>query len=136
MGGGMSFTSPAGAPASTQRRIVSICVSERDASFSKCWMPTVLSRCHGGIWCAATRVRIERAHGLASSYVTSDIGAIESGRWHDWHFCWKIGATSRANVGAFGGASAATADIEHAETARTTSPEANRALIALSCAGL
>ena len=21
-----------------------------------------------------------------------------SGRWHSWHFCWKIGATSRENV--------------------------------------
>ncbi len=67
IGGGISFRLPAGAPASTHSRIVSICASDSDASFSKCWMPTVLSRCHGGIWCAATRVLIERAHGLASS---------------------------------------------------------------------
>jgi hypothetical protein len=30
----------------------------------------------------------------------SDIGAMESGRWHDSHFFWKIGATSFVNVGA------------------------------------
>jgi hypothetical protein len=29
------------------------------------------------------------------------MGAIESGRWHDSHFAWKIGATSFVNVGAF-----------------------------------
>ena len=28
----------------------------------------------------------------------SDIGAIESGWWHYWHFAWKIGATSFENV--------------------------------------
>ena len=30
--------------------------------------------------------------------VMSDIGAIEPGSWHDWHFAWKIGATSFENV--------------------------------------
>jgi hypothetical protein len=38
--------------------------------------------------------------------VTSDIGAIDPGSWHDWHLAWKIGATSFENVtvraGAFG----------------------------------
>src|SRR3954454_18142134 len=38
----------------------------------------------------------------------SDIGAIESGRWHASHFSWKIGAMSLVKVGVFG-ASAATA---------------------------
>jgi hypothetical protein len=28
----------------------------------------------------------------------SDIGAIEPGSWQDWHFAWKIGATSFENV--------------------------------------
>ena len=28
----------------------------------------------------------------------SDIGAIEPGSWHDWHFAWRIGATSRVIV--------------------------------------
>ena len=55
--------------------------------------------CQGGMLRDATRSRIERAHGRASSYVCSDIGAIESGRWHDSHLFWKIGATSLVNVG-------------------------------------
>ena len=33
-----------------------------------------------------------------SSYVTSDIGAIESARWQAWHLSWRIGATSLAKV--------------------------------------
>jgi hypothetical protein len=28
----------------------------------------------------------------------SDIGAIDPGSWQDWHFAWKIGATSFENV--------------------------------------
>src|SRR5688572_29957430 len=63
-------------------------------------MPTVLSRCHGGIIRDATCVLIARAHGRASWKSRSDIGAIEPGRWHVWHFVWKIGATSFVNVGA------------------------------------
>src|SRR5262249_46383103 len=61
-------------------------------------MPTVLSMCHGGICCVITRSRIAFAHGRACSYVSSDIGAIESTRWQDSHFSWKIGATSLVNV--------------------------------------
>src|SRR5947209_5057548 len=61
-------------------------------------MPTVRSMCHGGICLAVTRARIARAHGRASSYVTSDIGAIESGRWQASHFSRKIGATSLVKV--------------------------------------
>src|SRR5580700_8666399 len=59
----------------------------------------VLSIAHGGICRAATRCLIERAQGRVSSYVTSDIGAIESGRWQASHFSWKIGAMSFVNVG-------------------------------------
>lgn len=62
-------------------------------------MPTVLSMCQGGMLRDATRSRIERAQGRASSNVISENGAIESGRWHDSHLFWKIGATSFVNVG-------------------------------------
>src|SRR5215831_2686940 len=73
-------------------------------------MPIVLSRCHGGIWRAFTRLAIDCAHGRASWYVTSDIGAIEPARWHDSHFSWKIGATSFVKVVVFAwGVSAAIA---------------------------
>src|SRR5471032_201142 len=61
-------------------------------------MPTVRSTCHGGICRASTRCLIERAHGRASSYVSSDIGAMEPGRWQFWQDFWKIGATSLVNV--------------------------------------
>src|ERR1700752_4711568 len=64
-------------------------------------MPTLRSICHGGICRSSTRALIERAHGRASVKVTSDIGAIEFGRWHASHFSWKIGATSLVNVGVF-----------------------------------
>jgi hypothetical protein len=37
----------------------------------------------------------------------SDIGAIESGRWHASHFSWKIGAMSLVNVGVFAASAAA-----------------------------
>src|SRR4030095_12895346 len=74
-------------------------------------MPTVLSMCHGGIWRAPTRAAIDFAHGRASSYVASDIGAIPSARWADSHLFWKIGATSFVNVTVFvpGAGSAANA---------------------------
>src|SRR6516164_4402071 len=61
-------------------------------------MPCVLSMCHGGISRCATRCLIERAQGLASSYVMSDIGATVPGRWHTWQLRWKIGATSLLKV--------------------------------------
>src|SRR5712671_6935715 len=67
--------------------------------------------CHGGICRAPTRAAIDLAQGRASSYVSSDIGAILSGRWHDSHFCWKIGATSLVKVTVFA-VSAATAGSE------------------------
>ena len=63
----MSFGSPFGAPASTQRTIVSICASLSDRSFLNSWMPIVLSMCHGGICRACTRALIDRAHGRDSS---------------------------------------------------------------------
>ena len=63
----MSFMSPFGAPASTQRTMVAICSSVSERSLAKCWMPTLRSMCQGGIWREATRTLIERAHGRASS---------------------------------------------------------------------
>jgi hypothetical protein len=57
--------------------------------------------CQGGIWREATRALIERAQGRASSYETRDIGAIDPGSWHDWHFAWKIGAMSFEKVTVF-----------------------------------
>src|SRR5207244_3848941 len=101
LGGGRSFGSPCGDPPSTQRTIVSTCSSVSDMSFLNFWTPTLLSMCHGGIWRVATRSLIERAQGRASWYVTSDIGAIEFGWWHSWHFAWKIGATSFEKVTGF-----------------------------------
>src|SRR5437667_9612416 len=58
----------------------------------------VLSICHGGIWRVSTRSRMALAQGRTSSYVTSDIGAIESGLWHAWHFSCNMGAISLVKV--------------------------------------
>src|SRR6516225_1169598 len=80
-------------------------------------MPTFLAMCHGGICRVETRARIDRAHGRTSSYVMSDIGAMEFGRWQTSHFRWQIGATSRVNVGV--GVDAATAGT-NASTRRPT----------------
>src|SRR5579864_7481940 len=41
---------------------------------------------------------MDLAQGRASSYVTRDMGAMESLRWHAWHFSWKIGAMSLVKV--------------------------------------
>src|SRR5438093_11139700 len=82
-------------------------------------MPIVLSRCQGGIWRALTRDAIDCAQGRASWYVTSDIGAIELGRWHDSHFSWKIGAMSFVKVVVFGvSAASAAAGTRRNATAR------------------
>ena len=98
-GGGMSPGSPRGAPLSTQRAMVAICSSLKEMSLTNSWMPTVLSICHGGISRATTLLLIDRAHGRTSSYVTSGIGAIWPTRWQPSHFCCRIGAMSRVNVG-------------------------------------
>src|SRR5690348_16332987 len=103
-GGGMSCGQPCGAPPSAQRTMVAMWSSLSDRSFCNDWMPTVLSRCHGGICRVATRSLIAFAHGRVSSYVTRDIGAIDSFRWQAWHFSWKIGAISLAKVGFAGAA--------------------------------
>src|SRR5712691_12331080 len=79
LGGGRSFGSPCGAPASAQRTIVSTCSSLNDMSFLNFWTPTLLSMCQGGICRVATRSLIDRTQGRASWNVMSDIGAIELG---------------------------------------------------------
>ena len=63
----MSLGSPSGAPASTQRTMVAICSSLSERSLANCWMPTVLSRCHGGMLRVTTRSRMDFAHGRVSS---------------------------------------------------------------------
>ena len=40
------------------------------------------------------RYFMARAHGRACSYVSSDIGATDSGRWHCWQLRSRIGAMS------------------------------------------
>src|ERR1700683_2911755 len=86
LGAGMSLGSPWGAPASTQWAMAEIWLSLREISFWKSWIPTVLSKCHGGIWRVSTLSLMALAHGRVSSYVTSDIGAISPLRWQFWHF--------------------------------------------------
>src|SRR5215831_5405197 len=79
--GGMSAGLPFGAPPSTHFTIVAICSSLSDGSSLNFWMPTLRSMNHGGISRCEIFVLMDRAHGRASSYVVSDIGAIDPGRW-------------------------------------------------------
>ena len=57
---------------------------------------------HGGmaprLFRSAVRALMARAQGRASSYVSSDIGATDAGRWHCWQLRWRMGATSLAKV--------------------------------------
>src|ERR1041384_6931612 len=94
----MSAGFPSGAPASTQAEIVWMSRSLSDRSLAKCCTPTFLSMNHGGMSRASTFCLMARAHGRASSYVSSDIGAMLPGRWHTWQLFWKIGAMSFVNV--------------------------------------
>ena len=97
--GGMSAALPFAAPPSTHAAIVSISFCDRLMSLrigSVCDM----SAPQGGISRATTLVLIAFAHGRASSYDSSDIGATSPGRWQFAHLLYMIGATSLANVGA------------------------------------
>src|SRR5260370_14074068 len=78
--------------------MVSICAWVSERLFENCWIPTVLSMCHGGIWRVTTRSLMAFAQGRVSWYVTSDIGAAVPLRWHSSHLACRIGATSLANV--------------------------------------
>src|SRR6185503_8859238 len=87
-GGGASAGLPAGAPASAHAASVSI---SRASSFrSLANTPNSGSANHGGISFAVVLVLIARAHGRASSYDISDIGATSPGRWQLWQFFWRI----------------------------------------------
>src|SRR5688572_21063673 len=97
--GGMSAALPRAAPPSTHAAIVSISFCDRLMSLrigSDCDM----SAPHGGISRATTFDLIAFAHGRASSYDSSDMGATSPGRWQLAHLLYMIGATSLANVGA------------------------------------
>ena len=70
MGGGMSFGSPSGAPASTHATSVLTSASVSLRSFAK-W-PNRGSANHGGIFFVSTASLIDLAHGRVLSYVRSD----------------------------------------------------------------
>src|SRR5215467_1677890 len=91
-GAGASLGLPAGAPASAHAASVSISRDESFRSFEK--RPYSGSANHGGICFAVVFVLIDRAHGRASSYEISDIGATSPGRWQVWQLFWRIGRTS------------------------------------------
>src|ERR1044071_7201773 len=78
-GAGASAALPSGAPASTQRLIVSISrrLSERSLEYG----PNCGSANHGGMRRVATAIFIARAHGRTFSKVRNDIGATCPGRW-------------------------------------------------------
>src|SRR5262245_4075010 len=101
-GGGMSAGLPRGAPLSAHFAILAISSSLREGSFLNFWIPMFFSMNHGGIAPrlvpSPVRVFMARAYGLASSYVRSDIGATESGRWQFWQLRCRMGAMSFANV--------------------------------------
>src|SRR5579862_2978825 len=101
--------------------MVAISSSVSDGSSLNLETPTLRSICHGGITRVMTFSRIERAHGRASLYVSSDMGAMEPGRWQFWHAFWKIGAMSLEKVGSFTGESAAKAIVAHAHEMKNRS---------------
>src|SRR5258706_6921633 len=71
--GGLSFASPSGAPLSAHVEIMAISCEVRRRSLVKC--PYFGSANHGGIICVTTAALSALAHGRASAYVSSDIGA-------------------------------------------------------------
>src|SRR5438874_290946 len=97
-GGGISAELPCGAPASAHFAIVAISASVNDGSSLNFVMPTWRSMYHGGISRAATFALIDFAHGRASWYVNSGIGAMAPWRWQFWQDRWRIGAMSFVNV--------------------------------------
>src|SRR6266852_1449018 len=97
-GGGMSEGFPLGAPSSTHAAILAMSALLSERSCLKLWMPTVLSRVHGGISRLTTLALTDRAQGRASSKVSNDIGAIDPGRWQSWQDRWRMGAMSLVKV--------------------------------------
>src|SRR6476620_2410722 len=100
--GGMSAALPFCAPPSTHAAMVSTSFCVRLMSL-RIGNVCVMSAPQGGISRATTLVLIAFAHGRASSYDNSDIGATSPGRWQAAHLLNMIGATSLANVGALDG---------------------------------
>src|SRR5437867_419774 len=97
-GGGISAGLPSGAPPSTQATIVAISSSVSEGSSLNRRIPTLRSINHGGMSRVTTFAFIARAQGRASRYVSRDMGAMLSGRWHFWQARCRIGATSFVNV--------------------------------------
>ena len=95
----MSAALPLAAPPSTHAAIVSISFCDRLMSL-RIGKVCDMSAPQGGISRATTLALIALAHGRASSYDSSDIGATSPGRWQFAHLLNMIGATSLANVGA------------------------------------
>ena len=71
--------------------MVSICSSLRLASFEN--SPKRGSANHGGISRASTFALMARAHGRASRYESSDIGATWFGRWQFAQLSSRMGPT-------------------------------------------
>src|SRR5262249_28318041 len=93
---GASLALPSGAPASTQRAMVSTSALESERSLDH--LPKWGSANHGGIFLSATASLMAEAQGRTCLYVSSGMGAGSPGRWHDWQFFCRIGATSLLNV--------------------------------------
>src|SRR5262247_2397696 len=111
--GGMSAGLPSGPPALPQATSVALSFSDSRRSLTN--SPCDGSACHGGIAPFPTCVAIDFAHGRASLYVRSDIGAISPGRWQLVQFLYRMGATSLLNVGVAG--ACAPNDVDDAMTA-------------------
>ena len=84
--------------------------------------------CHGGIWRDSTRSLMARAHGRASLKVRSDIGAIDPGWWHAWHFASKIAVTPEQWTGAIRAARVESAALVAPGRARLASHHDPRAV--------
>src|ERR1700761_2500425 len=90
--GGRSFWSPSGAPALAQAMMVWMSASLSARLLEKC--PYFGSANQGGICFCCTASFIAVAHGFVSANVSIENGAASPGRWHDWQFFCRIGATS------------------------------------------
>ena len=125
----MSAALPRAAPLSTHAAIVSISFCDRLMSLriGNVWL---MSAPQGGISRATTLDLIALAHGRASSYESSDIGATSPGRWQFAHLLNMIGATSLANVGAECVAGDCAETLKDASTATPETTNAKRFMVA------
>src|SRR5687767_11927981 len=123
--GGMSAALPRTAPPSTHAAIVSISFCDRLMSL-RIGNVCVMSAPQGGISRATTFDLIAFAHGRASSYESSDIGATSPGRWQLAHLPYMMGATSLAKVGAEVGACDSAVALNDARVVAPTTSNARR----------